>query len=212
MSGGRPYSTLMKSRITVSRSRADGFTLIELMMVLVLLAILLGVGGTSFRDAVQRNRLQSTLSEMAAAMSFARGEAVVRTQPVSLCPTTDNITCGGAAWETGYLIFVDDGTGAGGAAGDGARSAGEELLRIGEPAGDGVSVRSLGFSSINNMIFQADGRIQQNLRGTLTICDARGADEARGLVVEVSGQARLAVDTDGNDTLEDHTTTALVCP
>lgn len=189
-----------------------GFTLIELMMVLVLIAILLGLGGPSFQDSLQRNRLQSTLNEMAGALALARGEAVVRTQPVALCPSTDTVTCGGAAWETGYLVFVDDGDGTGGAAADGARNGNEELLRIGEPAPAGVTVRTLGFNGTNNVVFQRDGRVQQNNRGTFTICDARGAAEARGLVVEVSGQTRLAADTNGDGALEDHLVTALVCP
>lgn len=189
-----------------------GFTLIELMIVLVLAAILLGVAGPSFQDSIQRNRLQSTVNEMAGVLSFARAEAVIRTRAVSICPTTNLTSCGGANWEVGYLVFVDDGDGTGGAAADGALNGAEEILRIGEPAPAGVTVRTLGFASLGNVVFQRDGRVQQNLRGTFTICDGRGANESRGLIVEVSGQTRLAVDQDNNGSLEDHTNTALVCP
>jgi prepilin-type N-terminal cleavage/methylation domain-containing protein len=129
------------------RRRAAGFTLLELMMVLVLAAILLGVGGPSFQDSLQRNRQQSTFNRVASAMSLARSEAVIRSQPVSVCPTTDNASCGGSNWETGWLIFVDNGEGTGGAALDGTLNGTEELLRIGEPAPAGVTIRTVNLVS-----------------------------------------------------------------
>jgi type IV fimbrial biogenesis protein FimT len=135
------------------RRRAAGFTLLELMMVLVLAAILLGVGGPSFQDSLQRNRQQSTFNRVASAMSLARSEAVIRSQPVSVCPTTDNASCGGSNWETGWLIFVDNGEGTGGAALDGTLNGTEELLRIGEPAPAGVTIRTLGFAGTSNVVF-----------------------------------------------------------
>lgn len=191
--------TCPKSAYTARRGA--GFTLIELMMVLVLVAILLGIGGPSFQDSLRRNRMQSTLNEMAGALALARGEAVVRAQPVAMCPTTDRISCGGAAWETGYLVFVDDGQG-GGTAADGLWNGAEEYLRIGEPAPAGVTVRTIGFTGPSSIAFEADGRIQQRSTGSVQVCDARGASDASGLVVSVSGQARLATDEDGN-TLDD---------
>ena len=85
-------------------------------------------------------------------------------------------------------------------------------MRIGEPAPAGVTVRTIGFNGTNSIVFENDGRIQQNNRGTMTLCDARGADDARGLIVEVSGQTRLAADTTSDGVLEDHLVTALACP
>ncbi|WOJ96492.1 GspH/FimT family pseudopilin [Congregibacter brevis] len=190
----------------------SGFTLIELMMVLVLIAVLLGVGGPSFQSSLQRNRLQSAVNTVATALSFARAEAVIRSQPVSICPTIDTSSCSGSNWETGWLIFVDNNEGGGGAASDGTLNGGEELLRIGEPAPQGVTVRTVNFPSTAAIVFTDSGRVLQNISGTVTVCDERGVNEARALVVEVSGQARRAVDTDGNGVVEDDTVTAVTCP
>jgi type IV fimbrial biogenesis protein FimT len=198
-------------RATCVGARA-GFTLLELMMVLVLVAILLGVGGPSFQDSLQRNRHAEHLQPRRAAMSLARAEAVIRSQPVCVCPTTDYASCGGSNWETGWLIFVDNGEGTGGAALDGTLNGTEELLRIGEPAPAGVTVRTVNFSSAANVIFQDNGRVLQNLSGTLIVCDARGVNEARGLIVEVSGQGRRAVDADADGVAEDNAGGDLVCP
>lgn len=190
-----------------------GFTLIELMMVLVLVAMLLAVGGPSFQGSLQRNRLQTTLSDVASALSFARSEAVIRSEPIGICATTDTASCGGSSWETGFLIFVDNGVGAGGAPSDGTLNGNEELLRIGDPAPAGVTVRTLNFPAATSVVFQEDnGRVLQNVGGTFTVCDARGAASARGIILAVSGQGRLAVDTDANGVSEDNAGSSLACP
>jgi type IV fimbrial biogenesis protein FimT len=203
------------------RRRAAGFTLLELMMVLVLAAILLGVGGPSFQDSLQRNRQQSTFNRVASAMSLARSEAVIRSQPVSVCPTTDNASCGGSNWETGWLIFVDNGEGTGGAALDGTLNGTEELLRIGEPAPAGVTIRTLGFlAGTSNVVFLDSGRPISGSgagasAGTFVVCDARGDVDAAALVVQVSGQMRRAVDSDASGVVNDHTASGgadVVCP
>ncbi|GAB5413064.1 MAG: hypothetical protein Cons2KO_06670 [Congregibacter sp.] len=181
-------------------------------MVLVLVAVLLAVGGPSFQDSLQRNRLQTTVSNMASALSFARSEAVIRSEPVAICATTDTASCGGSNWETGYLIFVDNGIGAGGAPSDGTLNGNEELLRIGDPAPAGVTVRTINFPANTAVVFQENGRVLQNVSGTFTFCDARGAASARGIIVAVSGQGRLAVDFDANGTSEDNLGSSLACP
>ncbi|MEM1190601.1 MAG: GspH/FimT family pseudopilin [Pseudomonadota bacterium] len=195
-------------------SREAGFTLIELMMVLVLVAVLLGIGGPSFQNSLQRNRMQSTLNEMAGALSFARSEAVIRNHAIGMCPTTTpGGNCSGNSWEAGYLIFADDGEGGGNAA-DGVWNGTEEQLRVGDAAAGGITVRTVGFQGAGRIVFAADGRVQQGLNGTVVICDDRGAAEARGLVVTVAGQPRFAVDTDDSGIVEDHSPVIsdVVCP
>ncbi|MFK7831560.1 MAG: GspH/FimT family pseudopilin [Congregibacter sp.] len=198
----------------ISRARPPeaGFTLVELMVVLLMVTILLGVGGPSFQNSLQRNRLQSTVSELASALSFARAEAVIRSDPVAICPTSNFADCAGSNWEDGWLIFVDNGFGTGGVALDGTLNGTEELLRIGDDAPAGVTIRTLNFVATSSIVFRDSGRILQDNSGTVTICDARGVNDAQGLIVEVSGQARRAVDTDANGIAENDENNPLVCP
>ena len=191
---------------------ASGFSLLELMMVLVMAAIILGIGAPSFQASLQRNRLQSTVSDVATSLSFARAEAVIRSEPVALCPTVDTASCSGSNWETGWLLFVDNGAGSGGAALDGTLNGSEELLRIGSPSPAGVTVRTVNFPATSSIVFQDNGRALQNVAGTVVICDARGVNDARGIIVEVSGQGRRTVDIDANGVDEDNVNTPLTCP
>lgn len=192
--------------------RAGGFTLIELMMVLVIIAVLLGVAGPAFQESLRRSRLQSSLNDMVSMLAFARSEAVSRNGPVAACASTDGASCSGSAWETGWLVFVDDGSGAGATARDGIVGGSEEILRIGDPAADEITVRTANFPAAGSIIFIESGRLDRDQPGTITICDARGAAFARAVIVNVSGQGRLAVDTDDSGVVEDDAGNEVACP
>ena len=189
-----------------------GFTLIELMMVLVIIAVLLGVAGPAFQESLRRSRLQSSLNDTVSMLSFARSEAVSRNGPVAACASTDGASCSGSAWESGWLVFVDDGDGAGATARDGVVGGSEEILRIGDPAPDEITVRTANFPAAGNIIFIESGRLDRDQPGTFTICDARGAAFARAVIVNVSGQGRLAVDADDSGTVEDDAGNEVACP
>lgn len=88
-----------------------GFTLIELMVAIVVLAVLLGIGVPSFRDAAVGSRVSSYANDLVASVQLARSEAIKRNAPVTLCASSDGATCedeGG--WEVGWVILAADGT------------------------------------------------------------------------------------------------------
>ena len=205
----------MKPRRHSLPSRSRGFTLLELLLVVALSAVMVGLAGPAFVDALQRGRQQSALGRMGSAIAFARGESVVRASSVALCPSNDKSSCTGSTWESGWLVFEDNGEGAGGVAQDGLLNGSEELLSIADGTDSGITVRSSNNSFVagsNSIVFLPSGRLLGNAAGTLVICDARGATEARGLVINVSGQRRFALDSDADTLREDHADQALTCP
>ncbi|MEY6434096.1 GspH/FimT family pseudopilin [Thioalkalicoccus limnaeus] len=91
-----------------TRYRVRGFTLLELMITVALVAILTTLGVPSFREAMQNNRAATQTNDLLAALSLARSEAVRRGAIVSVCPSTDQATCADATdWSTGWILFVD---------------------------------------------------------------------------------------------------------
>jgi type IV fimbrial biogenesis protein FimT len=90
------------------RSReARGFTLVELMVTLLVLAVLLGLAVPSFRDAALSSRLTGYANDLVASVQVARSEAIKRNASVTLCASTDGSTCAeDVGWEVGWIILV----------------------------------------------------------------------------------------------------------
>jgi type IV fimbrial biogenesis protein FimT len=64
--------------------RYRGFTLVELMVTLAVLAILITVGIPAFGDLVRNNRVTSQTNELVTALNIARSEAVKRGRNVQV--------------------------------------------------------------------------------------------------------------------------------
>lgn len=85
---------------------SEGFTLIELMVTIAILAIVIGVAIPSFTSQIRNNRSAALAEELATALNYARSEAVKRSGLVSLCASGDGATCSND-WTEGWMVFVD---------------------------------------------------------------------------------------------------------
>jgi len=65
-----------------------GFSLVELLLVIVVLGVVLAFAIPSMRSMIQNNRLKSATSTLIMALNLARSEAVARNKPVILCRAT----------------------------------------------------------------------------------------------------------------------------
>lgn len=81
-----------------------GFTLIELMIVLLIVAVVSALGGPALSETVKRNRLRTQADRILTTLNLARSEAVKRNQAVSICSSSDGAACGGD-WEDGWIVF-----------------------------------------------------------------------------------------------------------
>lgn len=134
---GASMTTLSTRDFAPAKER--GFTLLELMTALTVLAVLLAVGVPSFSDIARNNRSAANSNELVSAFAIARSEAIRRGARVTVCPSEDGEQCTNS-WGAGWIVFSDD------AANDNASPAVKEVLRIwsaprGEPS---VTTRTTG--------------------------------------------------------------------
>lgn len=158
------------------------FTLVELMITLLVVAILASVAVPAYQTMVKNNRLTTQVNELVTALLYARSEAVKRSAPVAVCASTDEATCSGTnEWETGWIVFIDEDD-------DLTVDATANIIRIhGGLDGDNTA-RAFdgGGSALAALNYNAEG--MSNNRGSFRFCDDRG--KAEGKVLEVSGTGR----------------------
>jgi type IV fimbrial biogenesis protein FimT len=86
-----------------------GFTLVELMIVVAILAVLVTVAAPSFRASMANTKVNSATHELLSSLSLAKSESIKRNVMVSLCPSSDQLSCSGDGnWQLGWIIFVDN--------------------------------------------------------------------------------------------------------
>ncbi|MGH8608493.1 MAG: GspH/FimT family pseudopilin [Gammaproteobacteria bacterium] len=179
----------------MNKLNASGFTLIELMVAVAVLAIALGAGVPSMSEFIQNSRLAAHTNDLLASLHLARTEAIKRNARVTLCPSTNAATCAapGTGWGMGWMVFAD-------AApfcvranpidpaevvldSHGAAAINVSITpRVGDTIGNCVSYTSRG------AIRDAAGAAQN---GVFRVCDERGLGHARGLVLIPTGRVEF---------------------
>lgn len=93
------------------RLRAEGFSLMETLIVISIVAILMALAIPTFKYVTQSNRSTSEINGLLSNLQLARAEAIKEGQTVSVCPSIDGVSCSAAstAWQTGWLVFSDTG-------------------------------------------------------------------------------------------------------
>lgn len=173
--------------------RQQGFTIIELMITVALIAIIAGLGIPSFQEVIAKNRVISSINEFHQGLRMARSEAVKRNDTVVFCASANQATCSGT-WGNGWLIYHD-------ADGDNTVDA-NEIIRVGDAVHNGYSLTFT--DAATSISFLARG-LTNNISGTFKLCDSEGeARRARGLVLLATGSTRRSVDTDDSGIHEDN--------
>ena len=165
----------MRSRLPRPSATQDvhGFTLVELMTVLTVMAVLLAVAVPAFDGVRLSTRLNAYANSLVAASQLARSEAIKRNATVTLCASADGSTCAtNGHWEAGWVVRTDT-----------------TLIRAQPAAADGYLLRDAG--NLSSLSYEATGLgVNQS---TITICRATPSAGSQERVVKISATGRTSI-------------------
>lgn len=177
----RPYLASYKLPRGVSapfQRAVRGFTLVELMVVLTMVAILATLATPSLRRFAANQMVQNTAHELMLSMQEARGYAISRNRPVTIRANGDD-------WTTGWQIFVDTN-------GNGTLDAGEQVLSSSVAMDAKLKVQNLaGCTLRNSFTYQADGFLNGVANGGVYISTDIDGTKKRCVVVNRVGRPRI---------------------
>jgi type IV fimbrial biogenesis protein FimT len=142
--------------------RARGFTLVEAMTVIAILAILTGLSSASFVWLNQATTIRGAAFDLVADLDYARSEAVKRNVDVTVQPLN-------ADWAQGWQVVI-----------------GNQVLRSRDAAGG-----QIGFPTApTTLTFDGGGRASLATVRNFQICPPSGSVAGRVIRIDPSGLSR----------------------
>lgn len=153
-------------------AHASGFTIIELMITIVILAVLSSIAAPAFREMMVASRVRSAASDLYETVLLARSEAIKRNAAIDVVPA-------GGGWADGWTVQV---------ASDGTVLSTHEALT-------GVTVTA---NSSGNLSFRLDGRVSTNVRQMVLYTGEYSTIQPRCVNIDAAGRPSVRTDKDGN--------------
>lgn len=193
------------------RRPAAGFTVVELMVVVAIIAVLLVFGVPSYKAVTTQNRMAGEINDLASDIALARSAAIKQGLTVTICPSANpNATPAAAApscsnsteWNTGWIVFID-------VAGNQTfgNANGDTLLRVHGPfSGSDTLVSTATPGTLTYIAFNRMGGTNSfgtaanfGNTGTLTLHDATNNTTWRRCAI-ISEAGTITVDSEQNNT------------
>jgi type IV fimbrial biogenesis protein FimT len=169
----------------MSSRRSKGFTLVELMITVAVVAILAAIAFPSFQQVLRSNRVASANNEVMGLVALARSEAIRNKRGGAVCGSSNGTSCDGD-WSKGMLAWSDTDP-------DGALGADETVLRFvtTNPAitATGPSASSIAFDARGRLV----GAVAKEVVLQPTSCNKQAL--LRRLTVNASGQISTIKET-----------------
>jgi len=163
-----------------------GFTLIELLVAIALSALLVSMAVPAMDQFATNARQTGAINDFVSSMHLARNTAITTNARVTVCASASGNACEAVGWDRGWIVFSDlnsnqlvDGT---------------DAIIAASAATDGVSILSGEFASV--LQYRPNGRVTNPAAlgnaGQFTVCDRRGEEHAKVVIVDLSGRPRLS--------------------
>ena len=163
----------------------SGFTLLELVVTVALIAIAVSIAVPSMSTFTQNDRLTTNINTLVGHLAYARSEAVKLNQQVSVCVSNNTASCTAGNWQDGWIVYID-------ADASNTFTAGEQVLRA-QQALDGNNTITTAIGS--QITYDYRGFATAGSVGALLLCDARSGNFGKTIRISTTGRVRLEDDS-----------------
>ena len=84
-----------------------GFTLIEMMVGIGLMALLLSMAVPALQMFSNNARQTGAVNDFVSSMHAARSTAITTNSRVTVCPSITGLGCAAVSWDQGWIVFTD---------------------------------------------------------------------------------------------------------
>lgn len=168
-----------------------GFTVVEMIVVVTIIAVLAVVGSSSYRTWLSKGSVTSEINDLANMMQYARAESLRQGVPVTICSGNSTGCSGSTSWDAGYVIFTDYN-------GNGTLDTGDVLLRKMGASSAGATLAPDATSAQTKFIFNRLGFVS-NITATVVtmIGHARTSSSASTKCLQVSVTGQMLTESAG---------------
>lgn len=159
------------------RTHTKAFSLIELLIVIIVVAIMLLVAIPSWQEMISKNHATAYANELIMALQLARATAIKTGKSVKFCGSKHHKICD-ASWENGSIIVTSN-----------------KVLRVLPPvfAGDKLSC-----NHISGITFSPNG-FASGQQESFYYCPKNFPKNARAVILNATGRARISKTTPDNE-------------
>ncbi|MCH1928597.1 GspH/FimT family pseudopilin [Shewanella sp. A25] len=147
------------------QKKLRGFTLVELMVTIAVAAILLAIGVPSLTSIYESVRVNNNIAKIHDIMVFARSQAISYGIDTTVCPVTDDDSCG-TNWKNGIKVI-----------------AGTKELRVIDAFNSNDSIKG----SATSFSFTSEGMVSGNSPISIIYCPGGKATNSKSVTASSSG-------------------------
>jgi len=194
---------MLSSKFKHKNIFSQGFTMVELLVTIAILAIVTAIGLPSLNEFIIKSRVDSEISEIHRLLLTARNTAINTGKNVTVCPLSGT-TCG-TNWQGELSVFTNDTS----AADDikAYNSATEQLIKTKSKVATGDTLK---FNK-TRIVYGPTGNISNGESSLFSYCPEGDTSLARSINVSLSGRVYASQDTDNDGKDEDRAGTEINC-